>query len=65
VLLWAFSTDASVARTYFIPPRSIRAAFGEVPARWGVYVINGHGGALSATEGDHALHYHRIQKQYT
>lgn len=64
-LLWATATDASVARTYFMPPCSIRQAFGEVPTHWGVVVINGHGGALSATASDHALNYQRIQKQYT
>jgi len=64
-LLWQFLTDASVARTYYMPFCSIAAVFGAVPMNWGIYVINGHGGALSATAGDHALHYLRVQNQYT
>lgn len=64
-LLWAFVSDASVARTYFMPPCSLRQAFGELPTHVGLVVINGHGGALSATATDHALHYLRVQKQYT
>jgi hypothetical protein len=64
-LLWAFTSDASVTRSYFMPPTSLRQAFGELPTHVGLVVINGHGGALSATASDHALHYQRIQKQYT
>lgn len=62
-LLWSCRTDASVARSYFMPPTSIRQAFGEVPARWGIVVMHSHGAALSSTAGDHAFGYHRVQKQ--
>ncbi len=65
-LLWSQPTDASVARAYYMPPTSVAQAFGgQLPPYWGLVVIDTHGGALSATAGDHQFVYQRVQAQYT
>lgn len=62
-LVWSTATDNTSDRDYFIPPTSIAACFGELPPRWGIFVTHDTGVALNATGGNHALHYHRIQRQ--
>lgn len=64
-LLWSTASDTTSDRTYFMPPSSVRAAFGEVPSDWGIVVIHSTGVNLNATATNHAFHYARIQKQYT
>jgi hypothetical protein len=64
-LLWATLTDTTTDRDYFMPPTSIAQAFGEMPPYWGLWVTQASGIALNSTSGNHELHYHRIQKQYT
>lgn len=64
-LLWSTGVDTISDRTYFMPPSSIRAAFGEVPSDWGIAVVHSSGVNLNATATNHAFHYARIQKQYT
>lgn len=63
--LWSTGVDTTSDRTYFMPPTSVRAAFGEVPSDWGIVVIHSSGVNLNATASNHAFGYARIQKQYT
>jgi hypothetical protein len=63
--IWSTAVDAVSNREFYIPPTSIREAFGELPARWGIVVVHSSGVNLHATAANHALHYHRVQKQYT
>lgn len=62
-LIWSTLVDATANRDYFIPPTSLRNAFGEMPAMYQLFVTNGSGQALSATGTDHVLHYERVQNQ--
>ena len=63
VLLWTQIIDSNSDRDYFMPPTSIRRAFGEMPAFWGVFMTHNTGVNLNATGGNHAFHYYRVQKQ--
>jgi hypothetical protein len=62
-LVWSTLTDSTSDRDYFIPPTSIAALFGELPPYWGIFVTHDTGVALNSTGGNHALHYHRVQRQ--
>lgn len=64
-LLWSTGVDTTSNREYYMPPTSIRDAFGELPARWGVFVTHSSAVNLNSTTGNHFLGYHRVQKQYT
>lgn len=64
-LLWASAVDTTTDRPYYMPQTSIRDAFGELPAFWGLFVTHSTGVNLNSTGGNHVFHYHRIQKQYT
>lgn len=64
-LLWSQPSDTTSDRTYYMPPTSVRDAFGELPPYWGIVVMHSTGVQLNATASNHAFHYHRIQKQYT
>lgn len=64
-LLWSTGVDAVSDREYYIPPTSVRDAFGELPPFWGVFVTHSSAVNLHATSGNHFVHYHRIRKQYT
>lgn len=49
------------ATTYKGPPMSVAAAFGGIlPDHWGIIVENKTGGALDATEGNHAKIYQGV-----
>lgn len=62
-LLWTAITDSTSDRDYFMPPRSIREAFGNMPAFWGLFVVHSSGVALNSTSGNHEFTYQRIQGQ--
>jgi hypothetical protein len=64
-LLWSTGVDTTSNREYAIPPSSITQAFGQVPPYWGLFLTHSSGVNLHATSGNHFLHYHRVQKQYT
>lgn len=62
-LLWQAFTDSTSDRDYFIPPTSIREAFGNMPAFWGLFVVHSSGVNLNSTGGNHEFAYQRIQGQ--
>lgn len=65
-LLWAGLTDAVTGRVMSMPPTSIAQAFGGMlPAFWGLWIVHNSVAALDSTGANHALHYQRIQNQYT
>lgn len=64
-LLWSTAVDTTTDREYYMPPTSVRDAFGELPPLWGIVVTHSSGVNLNSTSGNHFFHYHRIQKQYT
>jgi hypothetical protein len=64
-LLWSQASDTTSDREYYMPPTSIRDAFGELPPYWGIALLHSTGVNLNATGGNHFFHYHRVQKQYT
>ena len=52
--------------TYEYGPFDVAAAFNNVlPSSWGTILENKSGGTLSATEGDHGMHYQGVLAQYT
>ncbi len=55
--------DSNSDRDYFMPPTSIKEAFGQMPQYWGLFVTHNTGVALNATGGNHVFHYDRIQAQ--
>lgn len=63
-LAHSINVDAATSNLgYEIPPTSIRQLFGEMPKRWGVFIVHNCVAALNATAGNHWLHYERIQNQ--
>jgi len=62
-LVWSTLVDATSDRDYFVPPTSIASLFGDMPAQWGLFLVQNTGVALNATGGNHALYYQRIQRQ--
>lgn len=49
------------ATTYYSPVFSIASAFGGVlPAKWGIIINNGTGGALDSTGGNHSAVYQGV-----
>lgn len=65
IQIWGTSVDSTSDRDYFIPPISIADAFGQLPPFWGVFVTHSTAVNLNSTGSNHALHYQRIQRQYT
>ena len=65
IQIWGTSVDSTSDRDYFIPPISIGDAFGQLPPFWGVFVTHSTAVNLNSTGSNHALHYQRIQRQYT
>jgi hypothetical protein len=54
----------TTARTYWFAPFSVAALFGGVmPKRWGIWVTQDSGAALSATGSDHDISYIGIHGQ--
>ena len=64
-LLWSQASDTTSDRPYYMPPASVRDAFGELPQRWGIVLVHSTGVNLNATATNHYFHYDRIRKQYT
>lgn len=63
-LIATIVVDATTGRDYFLAPTSIAQLFGgQLPPKWGLFVINATGVALDATAGNFDLQYHRIQQQ--
>ena len=53
---------ATSDRAYAFEPISVASLFGGImPAKWGIYVANGTGVALNATDGNHWFHYQGIK----
>lgn len=50
-------TDSTSDRDYYIPPTSIANVFGQMPKRWGVFVLNRTGVALNSTAGNHEISF--------
>jgi len=63
--LWTARVDAVSDRDYFMPPTSIRRAFGDMPACWSIWLTHSSAVNLHATASNHAFHYERVQNQYT
>lgn len=61
--VWSTTVDSTSNRTYYMPPTSIANVFGEMPAYWGIIVTHSTAVNLNSTSSNHAVHYHRIQKQ--
>ena len=61
--VWSTLIDNTTDRDYFIPPTSIASLFGDLPPYWGLFLTHDTGVALNATGSNHAIHYHRIQRQ--
>ena len=49
ILLWSSDIDATTNDNYTMPPRSIAAAFGQVPRRFAIYVSHSTVAALRST----------------
>lgn len=64
-LLWSQASDTTSDREYYMPPTSIRDAFGELPPYWGIVLMHSTAVNLNSTGGNHFFRYHRVQKQYT
>jgi hypothetical protein len=62
-LLWSQACDTTTDREYYMPPTSVRDAFGELPPLWGIVLMHSTAVNLNSTSGNHFFHYHRIQKQ--
>jgi len=62
-LVWSAQTDNVTDRPYWIPPTSIAQLFGELPARWGLFVTHDSGVNLNGTAGNHYLNYHRVKRE--
>lgn len=65
VLLWSTATDTTASRVYPMPPRSIRAAFGEVPPYWALFVAQSTNTTLETTGDPNVLYYVPVLYQYT
>lgn len=64
VLLDKLLVDGTANRAFWMKPASVAAAFGGwLPFKWGICVINGSGGTLNATGGNHALYYKPVYAQ--
>ena len=51
--------------TYKAGPFSVAAAFGSLPEKWGIVIVNKTGGTLDSTGGNHSVFYQGILQQYT
>lgn len=63
VLLWATDTDTTTNDPHEMPPRSIRAAFGEVPRKFALYVAHNTVAALRSS--GQAVYADPVLQQYT
>jgi hypothetical protein len=60
-LLWAASADAgSSDRDFFMPPTSLKEAFGVMPSNWGLFLVHSTGVNLNSTGGNHAFAYRGV-----
>lgn len=64
-LLWSQPSDTTSDRAYFMPPTSVRQAFGNIPPWVGIFLTHNTGVNLNATASNHAFALHRIQRQFT
>lgn len=51
--------------TYKAGPFSVAAAFGYLPAKWGIVIENKCGGTFDSTGGNFAVFYQGVEYQYT
>lgn len=65
VLLWACTTDTTASRFYPMPPRSIAAAFGQVPPYFAIFATQSTGAALETTGDPNVVWYVPVLRQYT
>ena len=49
ILLWSSDIDATTNDNYTMPPRSIAAAFGQVPRKWAFYITHNCTAALRSS----------------
>jgi hypothetical protein len=61
-LLWSVLVEATTGRVYYMPPTSIRSAFGEMPPFWGLVLTHSTAVNLDASAGA-SFQYHRIKTQ--
>lgn len=59
-LLWSTLIDNTTDREYFMPPTSIKQAFGEMPPFWGIFVTHSTAVNLNSSAGG-SFNYERIQ----
>ncbi len=63
VLLWESDIDATTNDNYTMPPRSIAAAFGQVPRKFALYIAHNCTAALRSTTN--AVYLDPVLQQYT
>ena len=62
-LLRTITIDNTSNRTYYWGPCSIAQAFGQMPRKWGLFVVHNTGVALNSTAGNHQAKYDGILTQ--
>jgi hypothetical protein len=56
-------TDGTTGRVYVWGPVSLVQAFGQMPAKWGIWIVHSTGVALDSTAGNHEVKYTGVHFQ--